>query len=488
MDSYRLTLNATTLDLGSYIRADLPPDFDWGGLFKQTLAQNAYTDGGILSFETNSPRQFKFNLRIASSGAFGGGLDGLEQLVRAMARPGAVIDLQPETVASANSIRFDVIDGRLDPAYAIYQQRLARREETLTLTVQPFGYMPTMILLASTASMGIPGRLLIPIGSMLGDVPGLARLTFNPTVASQFAGTWLPDTLAWSLGGNPSMPVVIPAGSMVGPTGAAPAAAGATLMGNAFARSSQMFTSFLVPSSPNYQQLARVTIPLAVEPAWRGRFRAYGMVQAWPSQSTPYLLSLDAVPDLMAPAAAMGSAQAVATVFTQASVVASQHFQMVDLGEISLPPGGSGMAVQPTLRLWARAATTGAPVATAAISLSELYLLPLDISGAGVLARGLTQPTIGAASSFDGVLVLDSTTGGAVVGLATTNIGSVVPLADARIWYRGVMPRLNGSAQALDVVGGVRASGASGIVAANGAMFASAAVSYRPTFTFLRGM
>lgn len=487
MDSYRLILGATTLDIGSYVRADMPPDFDWGGLFRSTITQNAWVDGGVLAFETNSPRKFHFNLRLASSGAFTGGLEGLEQLVRAMARGGAAIDVQPEGVATANAIRFDVIDGRLDPTYSIYVQRLARREETLELTVQPFGYLPTMILLASVASMAIPGRMTIPIASMIGDVPGLARLAIGPTIGTQFVGTWLPDTLVWSIGGNPSQLPVIPAASVIGPSGAVPAAVGATINANAFARSSQMFTAFLTAGTAVYQQLGRVVIPAAVEPAWRGRFRAYGMLRAWPSQAGPYLVSLDAVPDILGPGAALASSQPVATVVTDGTVVGSQHFQMVDLGEISLPPGASGLTVQPMLRLWGRAATTGSAPATVAVSLSELYLMPLELSGAGVLGRGLTSPTIGAASPIPGVLVLDSTTGAAVIAQATGDMGSAAPLTDARVWYRGVMPALNGSAQALDVLAGVRASGASGIIAANGPMFAAAAVSYRPRFTFLRG-
>src|SRR5437870_1434147 len=123
MDSYRLTQGGTTLDLGSYVLADPGPDFDPAAVLAGKFTENPYADGGQLVYEDSTTRTFKFPLRIASSAAFTGGLEGLEQLLRALARPRAIIDLQPEGLAAGNSVRFDVLQGRVDPAYSVYMQR-----------------------------------------------------------------------------------------------------------------------------------------------------------------------------------------------------------------------------------------------------------------------------------------------------------------------------------------------------------------------------
>src|SRR5438445_10620184 len=103
MDSYRIINGGTTLDIGSYVLADPGPDFDPGSLLKARFIENPYADGGQLVFEGSTTRTFKFPLRLASSGNFTGGLDGLEETLRELARPGAVIDVAPEGVSTANT-------------------------------------------------------------------------------------------------------------------------------------------------------------------------------------------------------------------------------------------------------------------------------------------------------------------------------------------------------------------------------------------------
>src|SRR6185503_19490240 len=80
-----------------------------------------------------------------------------------------------------------------------------RFDGTLKLDTQPYGYWPTMILLASAASIGGPGVLSLNLGgSIFGDAPGLAEVFIAPTSATSFVATQRTDSVMWSLGARPS--------------------------------------------------------------------------------------------------------------------------------------------------------------------------------------------------------------------------------------------------------------------------------------------
>ena len=486
MDSYRLANAGLILDIGSYVQANPGPDFDFAAVYQAQFSQNQVADGGVLAYETNSPRIFKFPLMLASSGAFSGGLNGLEQLVRSLAKPGGVVDLQPEGVASADAVRFDIIDGRYDPDYSIYVQRLARRSGVLALTVQPFGYWPTWITLASVASVALPGVVSIPNASILGDVPGLARIVVQPSSATQYAaGTWLTDMVAWGLGGRASFSAFVSGGALL--SGGVVAA---SIAGNKYAPASQSFELFPSPTLANWTQLANISVASLIEPAYRGRFRAFAYARLAEPSGLPWRMSVDAVGGLQT-GRALASAAPVATVAQDgySSVIsASPAFQLIDLGELVLPQTASGQDQTLSVRLWGAPGTSNLGIATPWLSVGGLYLLPVD-GGAGVLPRGLGQPT--SLTPSVGRFALDAYARSVlIVGNSADLATPMTPLANGLAFYQGDFPRVVASTIQLDVIGAARkaASGATAPLAAQAPLYASVSVSYQPRFTFLRSI
>jgi hypothetical protein len=130
VDSFVLTgPNGTALNIGSYVRADPGPDFGSKDLLKAFYSQNAISEGGVLGYEDVGVRSMSFPLLLPSSGVFGG-LTGLEGWIRQLARPGAVVDLLVDGVATADAVRFDVLTGRLEEEYSVHHNLVDRRTTT----------------------------------------------------------------------------------------------------------------------------------------------------------------------------------------------------------------------------------------------------------------------------------------------------------------------------------------------------------------------
>lgn len=452
MDNYILTgPNGSQFNVGSYVLPDPGPDFGAKDLLKAEYTETPLAEGGVLESEAVGVRHMIFPVRLASSASFPGGLPGVEAFLASIAKPGAYVDLMPNGVATADAVRFDVLGGRYEEDYSIPQQRVVRREGVLSLDVQPYGYWPTEMILASVASIGLPGRLAITGASIVGDVPAAARLTVQPTCPTSYPlGTWVPDMLVWSFGARASMVPFIPAASI------GSAIAGA-LVGNAFSPGSQALNLFPSPTQNTWAQIALATVASALEPAYRGCFRAFAWAQLSPSQPMPFQLSLDVVPALN-PGAALASAQSIATlapIVRGASIAAaSPAFHLLDLGEISLPPVASGLQQNLLLRLWANPGGTSIGVATPQIALGGLYLLPKS-GDHGVLARGLAVPMFATPSA--GRFAADYVAQRAYVGAAPTDLSIQLPLTPAP-FYRGCLPRVTPSMTAIDLMTGARRS------------------------------
>ena len=450
MDSYVLVgPQGSAINVGSYVRADPGPDFGAKDLLKSEYAETPFIEGGYLAGESMGVRSMTFPVRLASSGAFVGGLPGIEAFLRSCARPGAYVDLMPNGVATAEAVRFDVVGGRYEEDYSIRQNEVGRREGTLKLEVEPYGYWPTQITLASVASVGLPGRVAVPGASVLGDAPALARIAIQPTAPTSYPlGTWAPDMLAWSLAAKPSAVPFWPAASLAS---AIPGALG----GDAFAPASQALSLYPSPTQGGWRNVANLTIPSALEPDYRGRFRAFAWAKLTPSQPIPYQLSLDAVPAVN-PQAALASAQSVATLAPNvrgASIAAaSPAYHLLDLGELVLPPVASGLRQDQLVRLWANPAGTTIGIATPVIALGGLYLLPLD-GDVGYLPRGLGVPTF--ATPSPGRFVTDKITRRTYIGVPGSDLSSAVALANAP-HYRGAQPQITASTTALDILSGAR--------------------------------
>jgi hypothetical protein len=486
---------ASSFNLGSWLRADPGPDFGETDLLKANFSENPAAEGAELAFETVNHRPFTIPLRIASHSAWGG-LQGAEAQLRQLARPGAYIDLQLDGVASAEAVRFDVIAGRYEVTHDVRMaQQLDRREGTLKLDVQPFGYWPTMILLASSASVGLPGSLDIPNASIVGDVAGQAQVFVQPTVGTSYSsGTWFPDMLGWSLAGRPSLPGLLGGGSWstfgVG-------VGVATRFADSLAPAATVFQQFYPVGATGWQGLAYWQVASALEPAFRGLFRTFAYVKWSPSTVLCAKLTADVIPDTaFVPDRPIGSAAPVASLVPDGGgsmfVSPSPGYQLLDLGLQSLPALASGQTSLSLLRLWFNAGTNTA--ATSVVTLGGVFLLPVD-GAAGVVPAGLAQPTIYQINSSsknnkfiaDGVgqLLLHSRQ-------VTGDVGTgYQPDYNMMSRHFGVFPAVGASTTRLDLIAGSRkwaASGATAPIVHSAPLFASVAVKYRPRFTFLKGL
>lgn len=482
MDSYFLTLGGTTVDVGSWTRADPGPDWGTHDLIRAAYAENPVAEGGRLAYETVGVRRLGFPLILPSGGA-GLSLAGLESLLGLLARPGAVLDVKPQGVASGDMVRFDVLTGRWEPDPNIRHWEVGVRLGTLRLDTQPFAYLPTWITLASVASVGLPGRLTVPGASVLGDVPGFAQLITSPTqqTVATIIGSWLVDTVAWSLGGQPSLLHAIPGGSWAADV---PSSVNVTREEAVFGNTAQRL--WLSPTQTGWAQIAHFDISAAVMPDHRGRFRAFGwMAQSESITATVHSLGMLLDSTILNPVNAMASAQQIATLGPQIGSVLSP--QLIDLGEITLPPVASGISETDTrLRLWAHRATYAGTL-DSRVYFSGLSLLPIDKPN-GILAQGAAYPHIVTDNATQGRLHIDGRAHTVLVGQATGAIATPLIVADRLGDYRGGFPAVEKTTVALDLIGAQRkVGGPTTVIARTGDLYTPVLFRYQPRFLFLKG-
>lgn len=487
------------------------PGADYGaqGLIQSMETSNALRDGGAFSYRSVGPRKMSFPLLLRD--VPGQTLLQTESLLREWTTAGAYVAIQPETVASGEAVFFDVLDGRWEPDYDGYLNRAGRRRGTLYLDTQPFGYWPTMILLASAASIGGPGVMTLNTGgSYIGDAPGLGELFIAPTSATSYGISQKTETIAWSLGARPSFQAFWPAASLIAFTDTMPA----TLFGDKYAPASQTLRFIATDTTLYLLQtgLAAAAIPAALESAYRGRFRFFAWARFGPSQGIPYTVSGDVggpsyqfTPLGMA---YLASAAPVATVPVSVASWgqlggqgASPAFSLIDLGEIGLPL----VASQPNdlqLRIWGVPAQpipgggiAGATtlIASSTVDIGGFYLQPLD-GAAGLLPRGLYQPTYNSTTGvgFQGRFYQSAVTRDAYVTMPTSTLASLSPVRNALTFFRGALPIVGATTLQLDLL-------LAGKRIQNGTpsnqpplrsepAFAQVSVRYRPTFQFLHGL
>ena len=479
-ESYRLTNpgGATTYDLASWMRFEEGPDFG-DAWMSAHYAENPAADGGQFAYENIGVRTMTFPI-----------------LVPIAARPGAFLDIQLANVATSDAIRFDVLGGRYKPDYRLREQQISIRRGTLELDVQPFGYLPTNILLASVASLGLPGMATVPGGQIVGDVPGLGLIEIIndvPVGTNYPAGTWRVDFLAWSLGGGASYRAFWGAGSTL--TGDSVTFGTASLAGDAFAPASQGRQIVASQNLAAWKNAVRIDLTAALEPAYRSRFRFYTWAKLGPSQSLPWYVSGDVAAytnQALASSAPIATlAPAVASGPSTIGAYGAQPspaYTLLDLGEVTIPAVPSGATSTPLIRVWVSPATSNVGVATTTLTFGGIYLQRLD-GAAGVIPRGIVVPTTNATTYQVPNVTIDANTRTALVGPP----GNAVS-ADLAAHYRGNFPFVGASAQRLDLLIGERYIGP---LAATGPIVRSfnealtadhLAVSYRPRFAFVRGL
>lgn len=486
MDSFILTgPNGTWVDVGSWIQADPGPDFDFDAVAQRDYTESPFVDGGAPAFVQNRVRRMKFPLLAASNGTWAG-LSGLENVLRGLARPGATLDLGFDGVASTDRIRFDVLGGRVKVDYQQWHHRAGRHRLTLELDTQPIGYLPTWILLASTATMTLPGALAIPSTLLLGDAPGYGRVFVQPSIPAIGSGapstlpTYMTDALWWSLAAPASLPPLLHGGSWTSPL---PTSAYSGDPVNQFPAATGL--TFYVPSGPasgqsgTWMVAAVYDIPAALEPAFRGRHRIVAYPRPQLAADAANLIAVDAVP-LANPSLPFASAAKIAT----AQDLSASHYavQVADLGEISLPPVASGFTQGVRLRMWIQPASVGA---IRQFIWGGLSLLPAD-GPAGAMPRGLAYPD--RQRPTQSRLVLDAYEERAIVAAATGGLATTYPVANALAYHRGGLPYVGASTTQLLLAGAARRASiaATDYVNRPQQMQAAAALFYQPRFQFLK--
>lgn len=493
------------LQIGTYIMYDPGPNFGAAGLISNLKTNNALRDGGVFSRRIVPQRTMAFPLLLRD--VPGQTLLQTESLLREWVAPGAAIAIQPENVPSGEAVFFDVLDGRWEFDYNPFENRIGRRKGTLYVDTQPWGYWPTEMLLASSASVGQFGQLAVNGASVIGDVPPLAHLIISPTVASAYApgigSGYAPDMAAYSLGARPSFT------PYANPTYTGTGAAGvytASLVADKYAPGgmARVLGGGGIPSIWLNIADTGTWIASAIEPAYRGRFRvfAFGRFLASYGGLPPMQLIVDA--DRPPPTVgalnslfplAMASSNQIATVAqvilpSGNALSASPGYQMVDAGEITLPPTASGYQGPVRLRVWANWAGTTA--GSVLFAYGGLYLLPID-GAAGIQTRGMYVPTL----YGGGVGALELNNGFSErVDLMDVYPGAATGQTpyDGRSYFRGVMPRIGASTNSLTLLTADRQVGnfqfvtGTYMVAAANVEYSQVSISYRPTFQFMHGL
>lgn len=538
------------IQLGSWLDPEVGVDYGAQGLIQSIQAGNALVDGGRFGYRHGAIRKMAIPLIVNTPSPV-----MWEGMLARAAQPGAMIAVQPELVPSAQAVFFDVIDGRYEPAHNLFHNRVGVHKGVLHLETQPYGYWPTEILLASAASVGWNGALAVNGASIIGDVPPLAHVIIQPTAASCYmpTGSWFADMAAWSLSARPSFAAMIPANKFVfvasPPIWGQSVASGyfaASLSGDQYAPGSQAWvlspstvqvTGARIDALMPWTQLfssSQGAIPSALSPAYRGRFRVFAFARTTPSEF-PWNMIVDAIPAgglqalasanqlaTMAQPAFDGALPYVATgwfggpsnmygILSATALVASPAYQIMDCGEMTLPPNASGFQGPIELRVWAAMGPSGAndqSVASMQVRFGGLFLLPVD-GAAGILTGGLAYPSVAA---WGATIAVASDTGNASVfgyqgaspasmfqgqfemgaqftdSFLVTKPGASQALADVRALHRGVSPRLDSSTSQLVLLLGDKRAGASAPIVHGNYEFAAASVSYRPLFQFLYGV
>jgi hypothetical protein len=467
-------ISGTSLNLGSWLRPYDKPDYGAKGLLQAVISENTIADGGALAYEHLGARHMTIPLILPSAGVFGG-LSSLEAMLRLCARPGAVLDIQPEGMSDA--VRFDVIHGRYEEEYDTYENRVMRRRANIVLDTQPLGYLPTSILVASTASVGLPGTLDLSGVSFIGDAPGLAELVVQPTAPSSSSATYVPDVLLWSLGGRASAQPFWPAGSSV----SGDLTSSFLVHADAPAATSRVV---LLPQNQLTMSVgAQFAIPTALEPAYRGRWRAFAIFTCGGvgAGATVYS-SIDAVPthNTNAP---LASAALVAGMSDATAIPLPMH----DLGEVTIPPVGSGLPQSVLLRVWwGLSATSGGP--SSGVTFNGLYLHSLDGAN-GVVPRNLALSQKSGTKDAGGRFVAQAYERRVGIAQAQSDLSIHAPRADLIGDHRGGFPLVaQASTSHLDLHVSTRKSTGTSLPSHTVKYFGAASLSYRPRFYFLHGL
>jgi hypothetical protein len=149
---------ASPLNIGSWLEAYTgQPNYGAQGIVKYAFSDSVLPEGGFLSNKRYDMRQMQFPLIIPSNGAWQG-LLGAESMLRLNSQPGGYIDVQPDGVASAEAIRFNILGGAFEEQYSTPIFRVGRMKGS-GADHRALRLRPTEIIPASAALNGVTGGL-----------------------------------------------------------------------------------------------------------------------------------------------------------------------------------------------------------------------------------------------------------------------------------------------------------------------------------------
>lgn len=498
----------TQWNIGSWLDKTQQLDYGAGGVMRQQLTQTTFVEGAQLGYETAAgPRKMTFPIRVPSGGVAGLSVDLIEASLRQMVRPGGHVDLQPQGIATAEMVRFDILGGDVaHNAYSVDLQRINRRPLMLTLQTQPFGYWPTWITIASVAGVEPKPlvRLNIPAASVIGDVPAPVRLMIRNQPLSGASPVAESDFIAWGIGGTASWsPTFMGQGSVAG----AATSQSWFLIGNGATARYDQSASYVFGATPIVGRLTGAFTTFDQQQAWfkgfywgqiRGTFRAYGYFKMTGGNAQ----SLRAVCDVIGhdTSQPVATGNPIATISPVASLNGASFYSLIDLGEIrapipaasSYPQIGAG-AEGGIIRVSVAGASDGS-TATTTLDFAGISLLPIS-GGGGVMPRGLLTPSPMLVSNFfdfglDTSARLAGRFNRATSGL---DIAGLAPDRDALEYYRGGFPYIGGTDQLLTIVQGERLYNQTiltdgGPVVQRNQGRLNYSVQYQPRFTFTHGL
>lgn len=496
---------ASPVNLASWVDLSAGgPDFGARGLEQAAVADSALADSGRLAYTFSAPRRMAFPLVVPSGPA--GGLLAAESLLRAAARPGAYLDLQPEGVPSAEAVRFDVIAGRWEPGYETRIHAAARRRGVLELDTQPFGYWPTWITVASWGNTSTGSQM--RVAGFVGDVPAETRMQVLVQQAASavipntdqvpVAGTWMTELLVPTFKRQASFAPLLMQGA-VSPN--APIANGGSWFSDTtFSRTlAATYNRYPLTAGDSWSRVLYWQIfQSGGAVSYHQRFRVFGWVRQTASTGFPVRVVVDAL-DNSSDAFAMASSNQVATVVPGAAsgvggvgafgAIPSSMWQVVDLGELSFPrnPAASGAISNHYLRVWANAGPS--QIATVPIDVLGFYLHPAE---QGYIGEGLNLPTVGAVTAASWAQFQTDTLRRAVEVTPFAGATSMPPIEAHDRWaqWRGALPRVTASDSAVSfMMAGRRVNAAATAPYGHqGFLWTSGRIEIRPRFLFLKGI
>lgn len=198
-DSGGVSTVGSGMEVGSTI---LIEGTDWGqDLINIQYAQAVQSEGGPIAFTSIPNRQIKLPF-IYRGTSVDDTHQHIQKLNTTITTPGNVLSFKPENASWATL--FQIRGGRVTTQRDLRYARAQIIQGTIELSTEPFGYTPTWMLAASTATVG---QLTPIIGSVIGDVPAKALITMN-VATCQASGvgvagalvSWLPYQKRTNLG------------------------------------------------------------------------------------------------------------------------------------------------------------------------------------------------------------------------------------------------------------------------------------------------